>query len=178
AEDKDRGVARKARRRVDAINRRLTQAVEADAILAQAEALVDQPGPIVKAAIDIEHRWKALDLSDDADRRARWDTATHALQARFDREHEAQRTRLQYERRFADWTESLKATPASDALPGLRTELTALRAHAQETDDAAALAALEQGEQQLAQWERTLQALAGAESLVIEAEQLAAGTPI
>jgi hypothetical protein len=178
AQDKDRGVARKARRRVDAINRRLSQAVEADAILAQAEALVEQPGPIVKVAIDIERRWKALDLGDDPDRRARWESATHALQARFNREHEAQRTRVQYERRLAEWTEALKGVPASDTLPGLRTELADLRAHAQESNDTATLAALEQGEQQLAQWEHTLQALAGAEALVIEAEQLAAGTPI
>jgi hypothetical protein len=178
AQDKDRGVARHARRRVEAINRRVSEAAAADAILTLAEALIDQPGPIVKAAIELEHRWKALDLSDDAERRARWDAATRSLQARFDREHEAQRARAQFERRLSEWSESLRATPTTDALPALRTELAALRAHAQESNNATALVQLDQGEQQLTQWEQAQVALAGAEALVIEAEQLAAGTPI
>jgi hypothetical protein len=178
AQDRDRGVARHARRRVDAIHRRTTQAAAADVILTEAEALVEQPGPIVKLAIELERRWKALDLADDAERRARWDAATRSLQARFDRELEAQRARAQFERRLEEWTESLRSVPASDALPALRAELLALRAHAQEGNDASALTKIEQGEQQLAHWEQALEALAGAEALVLEAEQLAAGTPI
>ena len=42
-------------------------AAVADTILAQAEALIQQPGPIVTTAIDIERRWKALDLADDTE---------------------------------------------------------------------------------------------------------------
>jgi hypothetical protein len=178
AQDKDRGVARSARRRVDAITKRQSQAIEADAILAQAEALVIQPGPIVTAAIEVERRWKALDLADDAERRARWDATTRTLQMRFDHELEQQRAQAQFERRLSEWTASVQAPPAADTLDGLRAELSALRALAQESNDAATLAHLKQGEQQLAQWDQTLQNLAGAEALVIEAEQLAAGTPI
>jgi len=178
AQDRDRGVARHARRRVDAINRRITQAAAADVILTEAEALVEQPGPIVKVAIELERRWKALDLADDTGRRARWDAATRSLQARFDREHEAQRARVSFERRLGDWLDTLRAAPASEALPALHAEMVALRAQAQESADATALAKVEQGEQQLAHWERAQVALAGAEALVAEAEQLAAGTPI
>jgi len=177
AQDRDRGVARSARKRVEAIDRRASQAVEADAILARAEALIALPGPIVTAAIDIERRWKALDLRDDVTRRARWDATTHALQERFDREHAQQRTLVQFHRRLQEWKEAVRA-PATDTLPGLRTELVALRVLAQEIADASAQADLDQGEQQLVQWEQAQQGLAGAEALVAEAEQLAAGTPI
>ena len=178
ARDTDRGVARHARQRVEAIDRRRAQAVAADEILAQAEALVMQPGPIVTAAIELERRWKTLDLSDDADRRARWDATIENLRARFDREHEQQRARVQFERRVSEWLAALRSPPAADALDGLRAELLALRTHAQESTDAAALAQIDQGEQQLAQWESARLALAGAEALVFEAEQLAAGTSI
>jgi hypothetical protein len=178
AQDKDRGVARIARRRLDALARHASQAALADVILAQTEALVDQPGPIVTAAVELERRWKALDLGEDPERRARWDAATRAMQARFDREHEQGRARAQLQRRLHEWTETLRAPPSAEALPGLRAELVALRALAQEYGDAAALSQLDQGEQQLAHWEQARQQLAGAEALVIEAEQLAAGTPI
>jgi hypothetical protein len=178
AQEKDRGVARHARRRVEAMTRRVAHAAEADAILAQAEELVEQPGPIVVAAIDLERRWKALDMSEDAERRARWDATTRTLQSRFDREHEQQRARASFERRLNEWKAALAASPAAEALDGLRAELLALRAQAQEANDTSALAALEQGEQQLAQWENARTALVGAEALVLEAEQLAAGTPI
>lgn len=178
AQDKDRGVARSARKRVDAIDRRATQAAAADIILAQAEALIEQPGPIVTAAIDIERRWKALDLADDVDRRARWDAATQALQARFDREHAQQRTHAQFQRRLTEWRDTVRTAPSTATLPALREELAALRALAQEHGETAAQSDLDQGEQQLAQWEQAQQGLAGAEALVTEAEQLAAGTPI
>ncbi len=79
AKDKDRGVARLARQRVDAIDRHAEQAAQADELLAQAEALVDQSGPIVMAAVELERRWKAIDLADDAERIARWDAAGQRL---------------------------------------------------------------------------------------------------
>jgi hypothetical protein len=177
AQDKDRGVARSARKRVDAIDRRATQGAAADTILAQAEALIDQPGPIVTPAIDIERRWKALNLTDDPARRARWDAAAQALQARFEREHAQQRSHSQFQRRLAEWKEAVHA-PTSDTLARLREELLTLRTLAQDGGETAAQPDLDQGEQQLVHWEAAQQGLAGAEALVTEAEQLAAGTPI
>lgn len=178
AGDKDRGVARIARRRIAEGERLASHAADADAILAQAEALVNQPGPIVTAAVELDRRWKALDLGNDPERNARWDALTQTLQARFEREHEAQRERARFERRLNEWLAALPSPPAAGALQGMRSELLALRAQAQERNDAAALAKLEQAEQQLARWEQALPVLAAAEALVVEAEQLAAGTPI
>lgn len=178
AKDKDRGVARLARQRLDAINRRAEQAAEADALLAQAEALATQTGPIVMAAVELDRRWKALDLAHDADRRARWEAIGQQLQQRFEREHEAQRAHTQFERRLNEWLLSLQASPASTALPTLRSELIELRTLAMQDDDAPALAKLVQAEQQIVLWEQEAPALAAAEALVLEAEQLAAGTPI
>jgi DNA repair protein SbcC/Rad50 len=178
AKDKDRGVARLARQRVEAIDRRAAQAQKADELLAQAEALVEQPGAIVMPAVELERRWKALDLRDDAERLARWEAAGAALQARFEREREQQRAKLAFDKRLGEWLAGHAATPAAEALPQLRTELEALRAQAQELSDAAALAKLAQAEQSIAQWERAAPALAAAEALVTEAEQLAADTGI
>jgi hypothetical protein len=59
ARDKDRGVARLARERLDAISARIESAEAADAILMEAEALVAQPGPIVMAAVELDRRWRA-----------------------------------------------------------------------------------------------------------------------
>ena len=178
AKDKDRGVARLAKQRVEAIERRVTQAEQADALLAQAEALVDQPGAVVMAAVELERRWKALDLKDDAGRQARWDAAGAALQARFEREREQQRAKAAFEQRLAEWLAGHSATPHAEALPQLRAELEALRAQAQELDNTGALAKLAQAEQSIAQWEKTAPALAAAEALVDEAERLAADTGI
>ena len=178
AKDKDRGVARLARQRLDAISHRAKQAAAADALIAQAEALAAQSGPIVMAAVELDRRWKALDLGDDADRRARWEAVGLLMQQRFTREHEEQRAHLQFERSLNEWVASLQSAPATTALPELRNELRALRAQATETNDRPALAKLEQAEQQIAHWEQALPALAAAEALVLEAEQLAEGTPI
>ncbi len=178
AKDKDRGVARLARQRLDAISHRAQQAAAADALIAQAEALAAQPGPIVMAAVELDRRWKALDLGDDVDRRARWEAVGLLMQQRFAREHEAQRAHLQFERGLNEWLASLQSPPATTALPELRNELRALRAQATETGDGPALAKLEQAELQIAHWEQAVPALAAAEALVTEAEQLAEGTPI
>lgn len=178
AKDKDRGVARLARQRLDALERRTEATAQADALLAQAEALVAQPGPIVMAAVELERRWKALALADDPERQARWDATGRLLQDRFEREHEAQRARSRLEQRLAEWLAALQATPAAEQLPLLRTDLEALRAQAQTLADPAALARLQQADEQIARWEALLPALAAAEALVAEAEQLAAGTPI
>jgi hypothetical protein len=178
AKDRDRGVARLARQRVEAIDRRATQAARADELLAQAEALVEQPGPIVMAAVELERRWKALDLSDDAGRIARWDAAGQRLQARFEREREAQRAQAALQQQLTEWLGQLAAPEDSEQLGRLREELLRLRAAAQELNDAAALAKLAAAEQDIAKWEQAAPALDAAHALTVEAEQLAAGTGI
>lgn len=178
ARDKDRGVARIARQRLDAIEHRAQQAAAADALLAEAEALAERAGPIVMAAVELDRRWHALDLGDDAVRRARWEQIGARLRARFEREHEAQRARAAFQRRLNEWLAALQSAPATSLLPALRGELLALRELAQQLEDGAALAQLEQAEQRIAQWEQAAPGLASAEALVAEAERLAAETPI
>jgi hypothetical protein len=178
AQERDRGVTRIAKQRIDAIERRAAQAEKADVLLAQAEALVEQPGAVVMAAVDLERRWKALGLADDAGRLARWEAAGAALQARFEREREQQRAKAAFEQRLGDWLRAHVATPAAEALPQLHAELDALRREAQELGDAGALVRLAQAEKSIAQWEEAAPLLATAQSLVAEAEQLAADTGI
>ncbi len=178
ARDKDRGVARIARQRLAAIEHRAQQAAAADRLLAEAEALAARPGPIVMAAVELDRRWRALDLGDDAERRARWESIGARLRERFEREHEAQRARAAFQRRLNDWLAALQAPPATSRLPALCDELLALREQAQQLEDGAALAQLARAGQTIAQWEQAAPALASAEALVAEAEQLAAGTPI
>jgi hypothetical protein len=177
ARDKDRGVARLARERLDAINRRIENADAADAILREAEALVAQPGPIVTAAVELDRRWKALVLGDDEVRRTRWDAVGRLMQQRFDRELDEQRAHARFEQRLGAWIAALQPPTAAE-LPMLREELIALRTEAAVDNDSRALAQLEQAERQLVQWEQAAPALAAAEALVVEAEELATGTPI
>src|SRR5262249_27260542 len=66
AGSKDRGVAREARKRIEANEQRETRDAEAEAILGELEALVDKPGPILTAVIELDRRWEALGLADDA----------------------------------------------------------------------------------------------------------------
>ncbi len=178
ARDKDRGVARLARERLDAISQRAAHAEAAEAILKEAEILVTQQGPIVMAAVELDRRWKALVLDADDARHSRWEAVGRLMQQRFDRELEEQRAHAQFEQRLDRWLASLGPPPAASALPVLRQELTALRAEAAEGNDARDLARLHQAEQQIMQWEQAAPALAAAEAMVIEAEQLATGTPI
>lgn len=176
--EKDRGVARLARQRLEAIEQREEQSSQADAILAQLEALAGQRGPILTAALELDRRFKALDLTAEPERRARWEALTQALQLRCEREHALQRARVQFERRLAEWQATPQEPPRGDALRELREALSALREQAQQGDDDATLSRLERAEPQIAQWEQAQPALARAEALVGEAEQLAAGTPI
>ena len=178
ARDKDRGVARLARERLDAYNQRIEHAGAADAILQEAEALVVRPGPIVMAAVELDRRWKALALGEDLDRRARWEEIGRRMQERFDRELEEQRAHGKFEERLKAWLASLDPPPPTAALPALREELIALRAAAARDNDAQAIVQLDQAERAIAQWEEAAPALAAAEALVTEAEQLATGTPI
>ena len=110
--DKDRGVARMARERLDAISQRIENAAAADAILQEAEALVARPGPIVMAAVELDRRWKALALDEDPDRRARWEAIGRLTQQRFDRELEEQRNHTQFEQRLNSWLASLQPPTA------------------------------------------------------------------
>lgn len=176
AKNKDRGVARFARQRIDAIKTRLDQKAEADEIIVQLEALAAKPGPILTAVVELDRRWQALDMSGDSDRLARRDAARQTVQARFDREQDEQRTRARFERRLREWIAALAPPATRDALDRLRAELTALREEAQACGDGSALSELDQAEQRIAQWEQERQALASVEALVIEAERLAAGT--
>jgi hypothetical protein len=178
AMDKDRGVARLARERLDAIHQRIAQASAADAILSEAESLVTQPGPIVMAAVELDRRWNALALGDDAGRRARWEEIGQRMKERFDRDLEDQRARTQFEHRLNGWLASLQAASSPTGLVALREELGALHMEAARLGDAHAAARLDEAEQQIMQWEQAAPALAAAEALVTEAEQLAAGTTI
>jgi hypothetical protein len=204
AKNKDRGVARIARQRIDAINERVRQLAAADAIIARLETLAVDPGPILTAVVELDRRWQALDMSGDSARLERFHAIRPTIQARFDREQEARQARAQFERRLRDWTSALgpaldiaagpAAPPASesasvqaldtetptgaDALARLRAELAALRDEAVRRGDDAGLANLDQAQQRIAQREQERQAIAGAEALVVEAEQLAAGASV
>ena len=78
------------------------------------------------------------------------------------------------------WIEGLGTTApaAADALIAMRSELAALRDEAGACNDDAALARLAQAESRIARWERGTAGAAGTLALVLEAEQLAAGTSI
>ena len=180
AKNKDHGVARLARQRIDAIKQRQAQEAEAEAIISQLEGLAAEPGPILSAVIELNRRWQALDMSGATACLDRCETARQAIQARFEREQNEQRARLQFERRLGEWMAELgTAAPAApDALAAMRTELAALRDEARGRSDDAALARLDQAESRIARREAELQALAGTLALVLEAEQLAAGTSI
>ena len=180
AKNKDHGVARLARQRIDAIRQRREQDAEAELVIAQLEALAAEPGPILTAVIELNRRWQALDMSSDAARLARCEIARQAIQARFEREQNEQRLRAQFERKLSAWIEGLgtSAPAATDALAAMRTELATLREEAQGNGDDAALARLDRAQSRIAQWEQELQAAAGTLALVLEAEQLAAGTSI
>ena len=179
AKNKDHGVARLARQRIDAIKQRQQRDAEADAVIAQLEALAIEPGPILSAVIDLDRRWQALDMNGETARLERCQAAREMIQARFEREQNEQRARLLFERKLNAWIASLGSAPAApDTLDAMRAELAALRDEARGRGDDAALVRLDQAESRIARWDEELQALAGTLALVVEAEQLAAGTSI
>ncbi len=180
AKNKDNGVARLAKQRLDLIKNRITQGAEADAILSQLEALAAEPGPILTAVVELNRRWQVLDMSGDAARLARCESARQTIQARFDREQDEQRAKALHERRLRDWLAALGSPPPEtpEALSALRTSLDGLREEASARGDNAGLAHLEAAGLRIAQWEHERAALAGAEALVLEAERLAADTSI
>ena len=178
ARNKDRGVARHARQQLDSLDVRLRQAAEADAVLAQQEALLIEPGAILTTMVELDRRWQALGMSGDAERSARWDAARQSLHARFAREHELQRFRARFDAALRDWVGALAQPTSGEALAQLHIELAALRAEAERYGDAAALSLLDDVDRQLVAWARAAEAHAAALALVVEAEQLAASTSI
>jgi hypothetical protein len=171
-------VARLARKRIEAIAERESRASEADAMVAELEALATRPGPILTLVIELNRRWQSLDLSEDPVRLARCEAARQVLQARFDREHEEQRARARFERRLTEWLAITEPPAAPDELTRRREELAELREEGAKHGDAVALSRLEEAGQRIEQWAQELEAIADAEVLVIEAEQLAASTSI
>ncbi|MFH1043619.1 MAG: DUF349 domain-containing protein [Pseudomonadota bacterium] len=180
AKNRDHGVARLARQRIGAIKHRREQDAEAEAIIAQLEALSTAPGPILTTVIELNRRWLALDLTGDTVRLERCERARQTIQARFEREQNEQRSRMQFERKLDTWADALgAAAPAApEALAAMRTELAMLRDEARGRSDDAALARLDQAESRIARWEEERETLARTLALVLEAEQLAAGTSI
>ena len=178
ARNKDRGVARLAKQRLDAMKDREGQATEADAILEQLEALAGTPGPILTAVVELNRRWQVLDMREDAARLERCEAARRALQARFDREQAEQAGRAKFERRVNDWIAALASPDGPDGLTGLRAELALLQEEARSLGDEPVQARLAEALGRLEGWDRELQALAGAEALVVEAERLAADTSV
>ena len=179
ARNKDHGVARLAKQRLDAMRSQTAQDIEADAVLSALEGLANEPGPILTAVVELNRRWQALELSGDPARLARCDTARQAIQARFDREQDLQRAKSNYDKRLREWLAGLGAgAPASEAIGELRASLQSLREEAQSRHDGAGLGRLDEAEAKVAGWEAGRAALAGVEALVIEAEQLAADTSI
>ena len=180
ARNKDHGVARLAKQRLDSMRSRSAQDTEADSILSALEGLAHEPGPILTAVVELNRRWQALDVSGDTARMARCDAARQAIQARFDREQEQQRAKANYDRRIRDWMTDLGAMtlPPSEKLVELREALALLREEASNRNDAAGTSRLDDAERKIGGWEAEHIALAGAEALVDEAERLAADTSI
>lgn len=178
ARNKDRGVARLAKQRLEAMKNREGQASEADAILAELEALAGTPGPILTAVVELNRRWQALDMREDAARLDRCDSARRALQARFDREQAEQAARAKFDRRVTEWIAALATPDGPEALEGLKVQLAALQDEARALADQAAGERLAQAGSRIDAWSQELQAFAGAEALVVEAERLAADTSV
>jgi hypothetical protein len=181
ARTRDHGVYRSVRQRLDAIKLRADQTAEAERVLEQLEALVAKPGPILSEVVELNRRWQALDMSGDPQRQARCESARRAVQERLEREQEEQRARARFEASVKDWCERLQALvelPDSAALAQMRAELAELQAQAGTQAAAAVQERLAQAQEGIAAWEREAEAVAAAETLVLEAERLALGTYI
>jgi len=178
ARNKDHGVYRLVHQRLEAIRQRDDHAREADAVLDQLEALVNKPGHILTEVVELNRRWQAIDMSADPARLARCDAARRLIQERMDREQEEQRAQSRFRARVKDWVASLAAPSDAQGLEALREQLAQLREEAGTHADTASTAELDDAQARIAHWAEELSALAPAEALVIEAEQLAAGTYI
>ena len=174
ATNRDRGVARDAKKRLDALETDADRETNADDVLARMAALENEPGPILTPLVELERRWQALELVYDTERQARYAEVKRSLQARFDREQEIQRDRARWVRRWRDWVNGLATRNAPDALIGLRAELVELREESSSRGDAHALAALEEAGSRIEKWENEeterQQALLAAAQAAIETE--------
>ncbi|MDQ6618324.1 MAG: DUF349 domain-containing protein [Pseudomonadota bacterium] len=177
ARDKDRGVARLAGNQLDALANREADAAEADAIVAQLEALASHPGPILSALIELNRRWEVLNGAPDPAILARCEAVRGTLHARFEREHQEQRARMRFEHRLRACLDSAGSVATSGEMDVLRSEIAELRADSQHYADIST-SQLDEAEQRIERWTEELHAVAGAEALVVEAEQLASGTSI
>lgn len=178
AQGRDRGVARLAKQRLLALKGRAGQEAEADEILTALEGIATQPGAILSAVVELNRRWQALDLSGDAGRLARLETARTALQARFDREQAGQLAKSKAIRHVQEWMAALAPPETREGLEALRAQLDSLREEATAAGESACVASLESAALRLANWARELSALSVAEALVREAELLAEGTSV
>ncbi len=136
------------------------------------------PGPILTAVIELNRRWQALDLGDDPPRLARCDAARQTLQARFDREHDEQRARTRFEHRLTRMARARRIRPATSERSPVCAASLPRCAKRRGSTRMPRRSRLDEAEQRIERWAQELQALAGVEALVVEAEQLAAGTSI
>ena len=178
AKSRDRGVARSAQQRLDAISSRAAQTMEADSVLAQLGELATRSGPILSATIELDRRWHALDMREDPARAAAYHSARETVQARFAREQDEQRARVQFARRLNEWLTQLAPPADAAGITALRDGLAALKSEALARENNPALAQLAEGEQRIAQFESDLATSASVEALVGEAERLAADTTV
>jgi len=179
AKNKDRGVAKLARQRLDALHQGEAERAQAEAIITQLDTLAREPGPILTTVVELDRRWQALSLAEHpdyaADCQPRYQAARQAIQERFVREQEEPRRRHQFEKRLAQCVEACAAAPEGE-LPALRTELAALREEARQLHEETALSRIDAAEGQLVLSEQRRGQAVEAEALVGEMEALAAGT--
>lgn len=178
AKSKDRGVAKLAQQRLHAVASSAARTSEADGIIAELTALASRSGPVLSATVELDRRWHALDMADDAERAAKYAAARETLQARFAREQDEQRARAQFERSLNDWLAKLGPPADRDQLDRMRNELADLKTQAATRDNAPALTRIGEAEERLAGFESELTTRAGVEALVLEAERLAADTTV
>jgi len=178
ARNKDHGVHRLARQRLEAIKDRTGQSALADTILTQLEELAHKPGPILTEMVELNRRWQALDVSADAGRLARFDAARKHLQARLDREQEELKSKIRFEQALKEWEQTLAARAETEDPQQLQSELEAHRRDAERYGLASAMALLDDAQSRLAAREDERERLAQAEALVIEAEKMVADTTI
>ena len=178
ANEKDHGVARLARQRLEALQDHAAQSAAADIICAQLETLAAKPGPILTAVVDLDRQWQALDMANEPTRLARHAEARALVQARFEREHEAQRAQAKFERALRDAVQKLGAPDAVSALEEMRAEFASLRSEAHERSHAEAHAALDRADLRLASLHEQAETQAGALAIVAEAELLQAQSAV
>lgn len=178
AKHKDRGIAKLAHHRLDEMAGRAAQDANADAIIAELEQLAERSGPVVSSAVELEKRWQALDMKEDAARTERYVAAREALQARFAREHDEQRGRAQLERELKDWLGHLAAPAHQEDLERLRAELAQFKARAEPHAHAGTIAQIDDAQNRLARFEQELPVRQSVDALVLEAERLAADTTV